>query len=457
MANTTQEIEEDKKIEIGKKKAIRKFFIITGILAIINILIINFSGTLYKWFIIPISAVIIFFEIYLIMAPQDIFGVFLDEGYFGVLVVGKGKFFDIILNHKGFAFDKNWWVVEETNPTAVHKDRTKYSLGMHLIFSPIVRLYTHRLRWLKYDSIKKIFVERSERLRQTSLMPYPFSIGVTQAEDSKRAPLDIDTVVPMKIVNPYLAIFNVTTEWIDVVSPLIQGAYVAYLKQQTFADLITRQHAIGKDLMKFIIDSGLYCTIRSKYGIEILSIEVINLAGGDKEVDAALKANALAELQKEATITNAKAQAEKITILAEADAKRRSAVATAFMDMLVTRTGLTPEDITAMQANEPQQFQHLYGDIVKQCNESVAQQVSADNGALLHILSPGGKKGGNSGGTNTDLIATVAGIIKAMNMQGSGKSSQQTQSTQKDSKDSSEEKKKTYGELAREALKEGKR
>jgi len=433
--------------------------------------IVNIFGIFYfgPWEILffGLSIIAAFAVIYLITAPQDIFGAFIDEGYFGVVVVGKGKFKKIILNYEGFGLSKDWDIVSAKDNCCKYKDKSFW--GMHWIWSPVERIYTHRLRWLKYDSIKKISVERTERLRQTSAMPYPFSVWVSEAEDAKRAPLNLFSVVTMKIKNPYKAIFNVTTEWIDVVTPLIQGAYVAFLKEHTFSELIKKQKALGKDLLDFmnLPNTSIYDEqkkrflsiiefIEEKYGVEIISLDVMDITGADKDIDAALKANALAVLKKEATITDAEAQAKKIEIIASADAKRRAAVATAFMDMLVQRTGFSIEEITTMQANEPKEFQKLFGSIIKQCNDSVAQQVSADAGSLLHILSPGGK-GNNSGGVNSDLIATVAGIVKAMNMQAVSEKPQQS-TQQKDTKSSSSKKKQTaveeYEEYRRSKTKE---
>jgi len=86
------------------------------------------------------------------------------------------------------------------------------------------------------------------------------------------------------------------------------------------------------------------------------------------------------------------------------------------MDMLSARTGLSPQEIAAEQEADPVAFESKYGDIIKQCNDTVTQMISADAGALIHILSAGGAGGGsgssNSGGSNinTDLIATVIAL-----------------------------------------------
>jgi RimK family alpha-L-glutamate ligase len=127
----------------------------------------------------------------------------------------------------------------------------------------------------------------------------------------------------MKIVNPYKALFGITTEWIEVVTPRIQAAYVAFIKMHTFSELILNSKATGSDLFDFLRGvhpeavEDLTDELLKKYGIEILSLDVIDIKGGDKETDDAIKANALAELKKVAAITNAEARAKQIEIEAK--------------------------------------------------------------------------------------------------------------------------------------------
>ncbi|MFA5368828.1 MAG: hypothetical protein WC303_02335, partial [Candidatus Paceibacterota bacterium] len=84
-----ESIEEEKVIQKNKKKAIIKFFIINTALVIVNIFGIFYFGP-WEILFFGLSIIAAFAVIYLITAPQDIFGAFIDEGYFGVVVVGKG-------------------------------------------------------------------------------------------------------------------------------------------------------------------------------------------------------------------------------------------------------------------------------------------------------------------------------------------------------------------------------
>lgn len=414
--NDAQEKEKlSRALTVQRRAALYKGLAILAAVIVINIIGGFFWGVGGILISLVIFALILFLVLYFVWAPQDILGTFIDEGYCKVIILGsgKGKFHRIIMNYKGKMLDNDWNVKEGATPQI---KKASSILGMHFIWPWFFsQIYTHFLEWRKYDPIKKVPATRKEILRQTSLMPYPYFIEVVQAEDKERAPLNLSTVVTMKIVNPYKALFNVTTEWVYVVSAKIEGAYVAYIKQHTFNQMIQDPKSLGSEIvtdMKEIFEG-----INEDYGIEIVSLDVINISGGDIEVDAAIRAEALAKLQKKATIVNAEAQAEKIKIIADAEARRRAAAAQAFMSMLTSRTGLNPEDITDMQANEPEVFQHLYGDIVRQCNDSVAQMISAESGSLLHIMSaPGSGQNGSAGGLNTDLIATVTAMLKAMNM-----------------------------------------
>jgi len=416
----------------GKEEALRERKAAqtsAGLKGLIILFILNIAG--YFVFSLLLGAILgaiteiifllitLFLVLYFIWGKEDILVTFIDEGYCKIIQVG-GKFYKILMNYKGKAFDQEWNIVSEDDPKAKYKDKS--FLGLHLIWPLFFgQVYTHYLQWKKYDPNKGIVVSRAELLKQTSVMPYPYYIESKGAEDKNRAPLNLSTVATIKVVNPYKALFNVTTEWIYIVTPRIQSFFVGYIKQYAFQDLIKQKEALGKEIFSAMAQEGFFEEI-SKYGIEIVSIDVIDITGGDKEIEAAIKANALAQLQKEATITSASAQAEKIKIIADAEAHRRATAAQTFMDMLSARTGLSPQEIAAEQEADPVAFESKYGDIIKQCNDTVTQMISADAGALIHILSAGGAGGGsgssNSGGSNinTDLIATVIALLKAMNM-----------------------------------------
>jgi regulator of protease activity HflC (stomatin/prohibitin superfamily) len=432
MVEITKSVEDQRKdIETKRKGATKK-----GLKIIVSVFFLDIISAIILAYVVKPSlgysivvaiglflltiAVLILVE-YFIWARNDILASFVDEGFIKVVVVG-GKFRNFLMNYKGKAMDEEWNIINEIDPKALHHDKSWW--GMHIIHPLFFgSIYSHVLSWRKYDPKKKAPVDRREILLQTSVMPYPYYIDALQAEDNTRAPIDVFTVVTMRIVNPYKALFGITTEWIEVITPRIQGAYVAFIKTHTFSELIRDHKATGSELLEFIKGTHpeaiekLADKLLEEYGIEIISLDVIDIKGGDKETDEAIKANALAELKKVATITNAEAQAEKIKIEAEA-IKRANVLKTmgVFVGQIAQFTGIE-EDQVPEKLKDPE-FRKAHEKEITAAIEFAKQTVSADANGLIQIISNSSGSSGRSGsgGINPDTLALFAALVKTGNL-----------------------------------------
>jgi regulator of protease activity HflC (stomatin/prohibitin superfamily) len=443
MVETKKPIDEQRKeIQDNKKNAKKKgLFIILPTFIIGAVILFAMFPSVPIWIefvliliFLVIMALIIFGVLYFIWANNNILSSFVDEGFVKVVVVG-GKFRSFLMNYKGKAMDKDWNIISEALPDAIYKDKSRF--GMHIIHPLFFgSIYSHVLSWRKYDPKTKKPVDRREILLQTSVMPYPYYIEATQAEDKNRAPVNILTVVTMQVINPYKALFGITTEWIDVVTPLIQASYVAFTKQTTFSKMIIDSNALGDDLFDYIqkvnapATISLFEELKEVYGILIISLDVIDVTGGDKETDDAIKANALAALRKEATITNATAKAEQIKIEAEAimTANVRKTMGVV-IGQIASLTGIKEENVP--EKLKESDFRKMYEKEIVAAMEFARQTVSADNNGLIQIISGSGNSSGQSGagGVNSDTLALFAALMKAANLPAvSGQSSASSKS-----------------------------
>lgn len=444
MVETKKTIDEQRKeIENNQKVAKKKGLLILLPIIILDIAFILGSGPakLSIWIeigvaiaLLALTILMVSLVLYFVWARYNILASFVDEGFVKVVVVG-GKFRSFLLNYKGKAMDKDWKIISEALPEAIHKDKSWF--GMHIIHPLFFgSIYSHVLSWRKYDPKTKKPVDRREILLQTSVMPYPYYIEATQAEDKNRAPVNILTVVTMQVINPYKALFGITTEWIDVVTPLIQASYVAFTKQTTFSKMITDSNALGDDLFDCIqkvnapATISLFEELKEVYGILIISLDVIDVTGGDKETDDAIKANALAALRKEATITNATAKAEQIKIEAEAimTANVRKTMGVV-IGQIASLTGIKEENVP--EKLKESDFRKMYEKEIVAAMEFARQTVSADNNGLIQIISGSGNSSGQSGagGVNSDTLALFAALMKAANLPAvSGQSSASSKS-----------------------------
>ncbi len=281
--------------------------------------------------IVKIATPFLFFLVMrFIWAPADVgWGSLVREGYTKAITIG-GKRRRFIGVPSGEAYDEKWNVAPRGDVTGhpfwgsitltTKPYRDLVVLGMHIVPEwPFAEIYEEATEWERwYPTLKKPLRKR-EIIREFTLLPYPEYIDIVDAEDENRLGITGDTNVIVKIVNPDKALFKETTPWIDIVRPLIQGGYVSYIKKTSFQKMLDVED-IGRDLVEKMpapqilsVDGKEITTlvgmIKELYGIKILSISIINIAGADKELQEAVNAQAIAQLNKDARLIEADASA----------------------------------------------------------------------------------------------------------------------------------------------------
>ncbi|MFA5729803.1 MAG: SPFH domain-containing protein [Candidatus Paceibacterota bacterium] len=407
--------EETKNIKTAQRTAFVYGLIILGAL-----LIFVFFLSLYLriWWQ-PFLPVLIFLVMYFVWAPQDVgWGSFAKEGYVkAVLLGGKRKRF--FGSPNGEDYDENWNLIDAKN----FKGK-RYSLwgikltvqpyfdlviwGMHFIYEwPFGTIYTELNEWERYYPNLRRALPRREILRQFSVLPYPQYIKASNAEDANRLGINFETNVVMRWVNPDKALFKETTSWLDIVRPLIEGGYVFYIKSHTLQEILEKKMEIGQDLMKDMLSSDpeypgtLVEMIEDKYGVKILSISIIDISGADGEEQKAIRAKAVAILNKEATIINAEADSQKSAI------KTMGSI----VSMISRATGKTEKEVTDTLG---QDVEKRYADSLDLAQRAMA----SEKNQLIDIRtgSGGGKGSGDS------LLALIAANSMMLNRSGSGNS-----------------------------------
>ena len=136
------------------------------------------------------------------------------------------------------------------------------------------------------------------------------------------------------------------------------------------------------------------------------------------EDQAAFRKQLQAKKDAEARITSANAESEILKIISlgkqQARAFETMGAATHQISLIC---GIPPEQVPTMM-NSPE-FRKLHDEEIKAAFRFVEQTVSADAGALIHFLTSGaqstGGSGTNFGGFNSEAIAYIVGLIKALN------------------------------------------
>ena len=418
-----EEFFEAKTKEVARKQliAIIKGWAIVGLVALLEYLFIFSRG------IIGIIAGIIFFFIaffmvmYFVWGPEDVcWATFPREGYTKGILLGNqlSRFVGIT---GGKAYTSDWDVVDIDDTKALKKSRFIPVLGMYLFAWPFEKVYMEKTEWERYYPNLKKSLPRRELLREFTLLSYPFYVEIDDAEDMNRLGVTAKTNVVMRIVNPKKALFRQATAWPDIVRVLIKGGYVSYIKRTTLNDMLTKKDVedIGADLLekmpsptnlqgKFLKDM-----VEEVYGIQIVSISVIDIIGADEEEQRAINAKAIAKLNRDATLINADANAQKSAIETIGSAIKMLA-------QMVAETDSSDDEakqkeswaraenmLKEMIKKETEKFEKQYGKQFNICIDFVQRKMAIDKGRFADVRTPDAK-----GGT-ADLMSmlTVSDIL----------------------------------------------
>ena len=389
-----------KKILSDQTTAFFKGWIIVAAVWLLDYLFVSTRGLIGIIIAIVIFIVIFLLVLYFIWAPQDVcWGCSIREGYTKALVFSGGKLYKFLMGRKGKAYDEEYNVVDVKDDKAKYKDKSLLGLHINPLW-PFTRVYMEDTEWKRYYPNLKKALPRKEVLRQFSLVPYPYYIDVLNAEDKNRTGIDLLTTVIMEIQNPERALFKETTQWINIVTPLIQGGYVSFIKQHTINEMLGKED-LGMLILKEMPNpnpitpsnehglpgDNLAEMILKVYGVKIVNISIIDFAGADKEMQKAMNAKAKAQLNREAKLIDADAEAQS----------RAIETMDLIVYMLARTLGKTKDQVCAELQDDPKKFIEKYGTQYNDCLDMVRREMAIKGRSFYDLRTPdaSGKEMGN--------------------------------------------------------------
>lgn len=409
---------EAKKVKQAQYGAITKGWAIVIFVALFGCFIVtsflgSIVGIIFEIFFIPVT---FFLMMYFVWGPQDVcWASFPREGYTkGVLIGNHLRRFIGVPNGKGY--DDEWNIIEEDDPYVSEKNKEFTPLGMHTFWWPFEKIYQEKTEWERwYPNLKKA-LPRRELLREFTLLPYPYYVEVAEAEDLNRLGVNLYTNVVMRIINPKKALFRQATTWIDIIKPLLQGGYVSYVKATTFQDMLGKGvKDLGAELLLNMPSSNpnklLKDMIEEVYGIRIESISVLDIVGSDKDEQNAIKAKAVAKLNRDADLIKAgtKAQSGAIDTIGKIIkmlAQMSSETVSIGKDQdQQTKWDEAENKLKTMMITDPVLFEKTYGKQFSICVDLLQRQMALEKGKFADIRTPD-NKGGSSSDALTVLLAS---------------------------------------------------
>jgi len=213
-----------------------------------------------EWFLILVGGIVIivFLLTWYWLAPTNRFSTFVKEGSAKLIV--KGDAFEkaliqyqertFLYRKKQVEGDEKWEVVEGKEPQHLFGGLRLYSL-LYPLFD--VYIYHHRWTHLHEDGSIKThdkwldYVFLKEDLYVIEL-PLQEEGGV---EDINGMPMGIKVILPMKIVNPYIAVFRVR-RWLPMITGIIQARFRRFVANYRYKeDLLNMRVGVGiKEVQK---------------------------------------------------------------------------------------------------------------------------------------------------------------------------------------------------------------
>lgn len=180
---------------------------------------------------------------------------------------------------------------------------------------PFFRIHRYHFTW-KSPADKK---ERDElQMDHMRLSDDVYEAILKGAEDNNQLRLDLQIWSKIRIVNPRLAMFRIE-KWLENVKTIILTHYRQMVGGAVFADIYKEKNQYGsswRDLLQMTISDPKGEDVERRYGVRILTIEVIDVTptgASPENMDAAQAAKWLAERHAEAKIAEAKGEVERVT------------------------------------------------------------------------------------------------------------------------------------------------
>ncbi|MFA6252377.1 MAG: SPFH domain-containing protein [Candidatus Paceibacterota bacterium] len=381
------------------------------VLLIIAWVLISCSVTVYCW-----------------LAPNNILFSFVYEGT-ARIVVRFGGYRKTLITWRNRD-------VRESGEIFYLKDNKNSWGGLNFIGWPFIdRVMTYKYSWISSDDGNpNIHEERETNQFYLEIANYFIGLGLTlqhdsrtkkttviedmksAPEDSDGIPLMVSAVCTISISNPRIA-FLENNKWYENAIAIIKGVLREEISNAPFAKLNTNKKGLSKliherianephpvDYFKKLLiglDTGFDIQDKDKtitaleylnkyVGVTLHAFEVNDISPGSNWRELTLK-KVTAEREKEVTIINADAKKTATETIAAGNRNAKAMeIGGAAMSTFYEISGLTEEKVNAMRRLQPEAFEKMYGNVLRDCLEKVLLAYKISNKAFMELKTNGG-------------------------------------------------------------------
>jgi regulator of protease activity HflC (stomatin/prohibitin superfamily) len=195
-----------------------------------------------------------------------------------------GKLSRIVMAYQGYGLTPEW---------KVEPGESKKS-GLRLVGIPFVHsVYKYEFRWTSFEQteeggklVQKAIAHKGEILDYILVQDDVYYTFIREAETSDMVPVDVDLLLTIRIINPYLALFRVQN-WLEATQNQLKPVLRGYIANKKFSELITRKEGAKRELEELLIkaveatdadtDETLGNYLERHYGVRIKKVGLVRI------------------------------------------------------------------------------------------------------------------------------------------------------------------------------------
>jgi len=212
--------------------------------------------------------------------------------------------------------------VEEDQTKKIEKKKRSTFFGGLVFYGiwPIYDIGTYKFSWTGVDENGEVHHHSEEILDYVMLKEDVYWCKITEAEDRGLLPLDLELVLPTKIVNPKLCLFEIEN-WLEAVINRIRPAARDAVTRDVYEGLIKATQDIGEDIQGIIAERGILQEFETMYGARVRKTQVKEIDPPESYRSVTLRERT-AKLERKGRLVEADAEAKYRERVAEGEARK---------------------------------------------------------------------------------------------------------------------------------------
>lgn len=188
--------------------------------------------------------------IYFGLAPRNLFYTLVEEGTAKIILKG-GKFYSVIMQWKEYEFDAEWNVIKTGRTSGGILGGLRF-YGLWPVYTILSKVFRWQDVQLVQGEEKLLFHEKE--IDYVLVKPAIYGTDLKKAETGssvasvgnpqgamERIPLDVQFLVTMRVVNPYMVFFNAPPNWNEKLLARLNAVLRGYIGSHSLDEILSKK------------------------------------------------------------------------------------------------------------------------------------------------------------------------------------------------------------------------